>query len=125
MPQRLLPFIVIHCNPIMVKLSIRNAISSDRLQQQLAQSEDRLRASILDRDRPDGSLHIGIVESGNFYEFTIADDRPGIAPEQHDRVFEILRAVNPQNRSDSTGIGLALAEPTGGNRQKNCRSRRR
>jgi signal transduction histidine kinase len=66
---------------------------------------------------------VGIVERGNFYEFTIADDGPGIAPDRHDRVFEIFQAVNPQNRADSTGIGLALAEPTGGNRQKNHRSR--
>jgi PAS domain S-box-containing protein len=61
-------------------------------------------------DRSDGSLHIGIVERGNFYEFTIADDGPGIAPDQHDRVFEIFQAVNPQNRSDSTGIGLAIVK---------------
>jgi PAS domain S-box-containing protein len=80
--------------------------------------------SIKHHERADGSLHIGIVERGNFYEFTIADDGPGIAPDRHDRVFEIFQAVNPQNRSDSTGIGLALAEPTGGNRQKNHRSRR-
>jgi signal transduction histidine kinase len=33
-------------------------------------------------DRLDGSLQIGIAERGNFYEFTIADDGPGIAPEQ-------------------------------------------
>jgi PAS domain S-box-containing protein len=61
-------------------------------------------------NRADGSLHIGIVERGNFYEFTIADDGPGIAPDQHDRVFEIFQAVNPQNRSDSTGIGLAIVK---------------
>jgi signal transduction histidine kinase len=32
------------------------------------------------------------------------------SPEQHDRVFEIFQAVNPQNRSDSTGIGLAIVK---------------
>jgi PAS domain S-box-containing protein len=61
-------------------------------------------------DRADGSLQIGIVERGNFYEFTIADDGPGIEPEQHERVFEIFQAVNPQKRSDSTGIGLAIVK---------------
>jgi PAS domain S-box-containing protein len=61
-------------------------------------------------DRIDGSLHIGIVEHQDFYEFTIADDGPGIAPEEHDRVFAIFQAVNPQNRSDSTGIGLAIVK---------------
>jgi PAS domain S-box-containing protein len=61
-------------------------------------------------DRADGKLHIGIIERGNFYEFAIADDGPGIDPAQHDRVFEIFQAVNPQNRSDSTGIGLAIVK---------------
>jgi PAS domain S-box-containing protein len=61
-------------------------------------------------DRIDGAIHIGIAERSNMYEFTIADDGPGIAPEQHERVFEIFQAVNPQNRSDSTGIGLAIVK---------------
>jgi PAS domain S-box-containing protein len=61
-------------------------------------------------DRLDGALHIGIAERIDCYEFAIADDGPGIAPDQHDRVFEIFQAVNPQNRSDSTGIGLAIVK---------------
>jgi PAS domain S-box-containing protein len=61
-------------------------------------------------DRIDGALHIGIAERSDCYEFAIADDGPGIAPDQHDRVFEIFQAVNPQNRSDSTGIGLAIVK---------------
>jgi PAS domain S-box-containing protein len=61
-------------------------------------------------DRVDGMLHIGISELTDVYEFTIADDGPGIAPEQHDRVFEIFQAVNPQNRNDSTGIGLSIVK---------------
>jgi PAS domain S-box-containing protein len=61
-------------------------------------------------DRLDGSLHIGIAERRDVYEFAIADDGPGIAPEQHDRIFRIFQAVNPQNRSDSTGIGLAIVK---------------
>jgi signal transduction histidine kinase len=41
---------------------------------------------------------------------TIADDGPGIAPEDQERMFKIFQAVNPQNRSDSTGIGLAIVK---------------
>jgi PAS domain S-box-containing protein len=61
-------------------------------------------------DRLDGSIQIGIAERGNFYEFAIADDGPGIALEHQDRMFKIFQAVNPQNRSDSTGIGLAIVK---------------
>jgi PAS domain S-box-containing protein len=61
-------------------------------------------------DRADGSMHIFGRDLGDFYEFIVADDGPGIAPEQHDRMFKIFQAVNPQNRSDSTGIGLAIVK---------------
>jgi PAS domain S-box-containing protein len=61
-------------------------------------------------DRPDGSIVISLEDRGDCYEFAIADDGPGIAPEQHERMFKIFQAVNPQNRSDSTGIGLAIVK---------------
>ncbi len=59
-------------------------------------------------DRQDGRIQISIADRGKYYEFAIADDGPGIAPEHHERMFKIFQAVNPQKRSDSTGIGLAI-----------------
>jgi PAS domain S-box-containing protein len=61
-------------------------------------------------DRADGTICISSQAQGDFYEFAIADDGPGIAPEDRDRVFVIFQAANPQNRSDSTGIGLAIVK---------------
>ncbi|PSB54212.1 hypothetical protein C7B77_18865 [Chamaesiphon polymorphus CCALA 037] len=66
--------------------------------------------AIKHHDRADGMIHLGIAERTEYYEFAIADDGPGIAPEQHDRVFKIFQAVNPQKRTDSTGIGLAIVK---------------
>jgi PAS domain S-box-containing protein len=57
-----------------------------------------------------GSIKISIEDRGDWYEFAIADDGPGIAPEDQERMFKIFQAVNPQNRSDSTGIGLAIVK---------------
>jgi PAS domain S-box-containing protein len=57
-----------------------------------------------------GTIQIAIEERGNFYEFAIADDGSGIAPEHQERMFQIFQAVNPQSRSDSTGIGLAIVK---------------
>jgi PAS domain S-box-containing protein len=59
-------------------------------------------------DRLDGTIHLGIAEGQDFYEFSVSDDGPGIEPEHHDKIFKIFEAVNPQKRSDSTGIGLAI-----------------
>ncbi len=61
-------------------------------------------------DRADGSISISGQARSDFYEFAIADDGVGIAPEHHERIFRIFQAVNPQNRSDSTGIGLAIVK---------------
>jgi PAS domain S-box-containing protein len=57
-----------------------------------------------------GSIKILLKDRGDWYEFVIADDGPGIATEHHQRMFKIFQAVNPQNRSDSTGIGLAIVK---------------
>jgi PAS domain S-box-containing protein len=66
--------------------------------------------AIKHHDRIDGTIAIGIAEHRDFYEFAIADDGAGIQPEYHDRIFTIFQAINPQNRSDSTGIGLAIVK---------------
>jgi PAS domain S-box-containing protein len=66
--------------------------------------------AIKHHDRVDGLIHLGIAERPEFYEFAIADDGPGIAPEHQERVFRIFQAVNPQKRNDSTGIGLAIVK---------------
>ncbi len=60
--------------------------------------------------KSDGSIHIAVRELVDLYEFSVADDGVGIAPEQHERIFGMFQAVNPQNRSDSTGIGLAIVK---------------
>jgi signal transduction histidine kinase len=74
--------------------------------------------AIKHHDRTDGSIVISIAkratkaveDRGDCYQFAIADDGPGIESEHHERMFKIFQAVNPQNRSDSTGIGLAIVK---------------
>jgi PAS domain S-box-containing protein len=61
-------------------------------------------------DKSNGFIRISCQEQGDFYEFTIVDDGPGIAPEQHDRVFIIFQSTNPQKNPDSTGIGLSIVK---------------
>ena len=61
-------------------------------------------------DRSDGCIRVSSRELGEFCEFAICDDGPGIAPEQRERVFVIFQAVNPQKHPDSTGIGLSIVK---------------
>jgi PAS domain S-box-containing protein len=57
-----------------------------------------------------GFIRISCQDRGDFYEFAVADDGPGIAADQRDRVFVIFQAANPQKNPDSTGIGLSIVK---------------
>jgi signal transduction histidine kinase len=60
--------------------------------------------------REDGRVEITATLQGEVYRFDVVDDGPGIAPEYHQRVFEIFRTLNNINDPDSTGIGLAIVK---------------
>ncbi len=66
--------------------------------------------SIAHHDRSDGSIQISYQPCGDFYEFRVADDGPGIAPENHAKIFTIFQTIHPQSQADSTGIGLAIVK---------------
>ena len=47
---------------------------------------------------------------GPFYEFAVSDNGPGIAPEFHDRIWGIFQTLEPRDRVEGAGIGLALVK---------------
>jgi signal transduction histidine kinase len=51
-----------------------------------------------------------VQDQGEFYEFTVADDGVGIAPEFHDRVFMMFQTLTIHDYGSNTGIGLALVK---------------
>jgi len=59
-------------------------------------------------DRPGGRIDIDCSRVGEFYEFTVSDDGPGIPREHHERIFEMFQQLNPQEDDEGTGMGLAL-----------------
>ena len=61
-------------------------------------------------DRGDGSIQISSRSLGDFYEFAISDDGPGIAPENRDKIFIIFQSANPQKNPESSGIGLSIVK---------------
>ncbi len=60
-------------------------------------------------DLPDGTIRVTATPQADRWEFTITDDGPGIAPEHHDRVFEIFQTLAGFNK-DNTGIGLSIVK---------------
>ncbi len=61
-------------------------------------------------DRPDGHVWVSAREVGEYYEFAVADDGPGIPPEYHERVFQMLQRGPAPKEREGTGIGLAVVK---------------
>ena len=60
--------------------------------------------------RQDGTVKISVQEYPSNYEFAVADDGDGIAPEYHEKVFGIFQTLSPRDTTESTGIGLAIVK---------------
>ncbi|NOX75468.1 MAG: hypothetical protein GXP17_02395 [Gammaproteobacteria bacterium] len=48
--------------------------------------------------------------NGEFYEFSVRDDGPGIAPDYHEKVFAIFQTLNARDKVESTGVGLSIVK---------------
>lgn len=57
-----------------------------------------------------GSVKISVHDNEDFYEFAVADDGPGIAPQYHDKVFVIFQTLEARDKVENTGIGLSLVK---------------
>jgi signal transduction histidine kinase len=68
--------------------------------------------------REGAEIRVGAVDRGTAWEFAIADNGPGIAPQYHQRVFGIFQTLTARDKLEGTGIGLAtvkkLVESEGG-----------
>ena len=57
-----------------------------------------------------GTIEIGWKRVGPFYEFSVKDNGPGIAPEFHERIWGIFQTLEARDRVEGAGIGLALVK---------------
>jgi signal transduction histidine kinase len=71
--------------------------------------------------RQNGLVEITCKDIGNYYEFTVADDGPGIDPQFHEKIFVIFQRMETRDKHEGTGIGLSIVkkiiEEKGGNIQ--------
>lgn len=57
-----------------------------------------------------GTIEIGVVDKGTFYEFFVADDGPGIEPVYFEKIFRIFQTLKPKDEAETTGIGLTIVK---------------
>ena len=63
-------------------------------------------------DKEAGKIEVKQLEKNGFFEFSIADDGPGIAPEYHERIFHMFQTLETKDEVESTGVGLAIVKKT-------------
>jgi PAS domain S-box-containing protein len=60
--------------------------------------------------RPEGRIEISAQRLGDFIEFSVMDDGPGIEPAFHERIFQIFQTLQPRDAIESSGVGLAIVK---------------
>ncbi|MGB3403254.1 MAG: ATP-binding protein [Microcoleaceae cyanobacterium] len=55
-----------------------------------------------------GKIEISVADLGQYYQFTVADDGPGIAAEFQEKVFTIFQTLKARDTVENTGIGLSI-----------------
>jgi len=60
--------------------------------------------------RQDGKVTISVQDQKSFYEFAVTDDGAGIAPQYHEKVFGIFQTLEARDKTENTGIGLAIVK---------------
>jgi signal transduction histidine kinase len=71
------------------------------------------------RSHDNGCVEIAVNDEGDYFQFSVTDDGPGIPEAFHGKVFQIFQTLQARDTLESTGVGLALVkkivEGQGGN----------
>jgi signal transduction histidine kinase len=55
-----------------------------------------------------GRITFEARDAGEFHEFIVTDDGPGIDPAHGERIFEMFHTLRPRDQVEGSGIGLAV-----------------
>ena len=61
------------------------------------------------RDRV-SQITISVREEKDYYEFSVADNGKGIAPQDRDRIFTLFQTIEAKDDGGNTGIGLSIVK---------------
>jgi PAS domain S-box-containing protein len=68
--------------------------------------------AIKHHNRADGSIYVSARDLEDWVEFCVRDDGPGIAPNFHERIFELFQTLQPRDQVEGSGMGLAIVKKT-------------
>jgi PAS domain S-box-containing protein len=61
-------------------------------------------------NHPDARIQVSVRDARQYYEFAIADNGPGIAPEYHEKIWGIFQRLEARDKVEGTGIGLSIVK---------------
>jgi len=59
-------------------------------------------------DKPAGEIRLHCVAQGDWWQFSVSDNGPGIEQRHFERIFQLFQTLAPRDKIESTGVGLAL-----------------
>src|SRR5919199_3659693 len=60
--------------------------------------------------RSDLRVQVSVREMGKYYEFAIADNGSGIAPEYQQKIWQIFQRLEARDKVEGTGVGLSIVK---------------
>jgi light-regulated signal transduction histidine kinase (bacteriophytochrome) len=72
--------------------------------------QNLLRNAIKYMDKQKVYIRIECFDADKFWHFSVTDNGPGIAPENHERIFNLFQTAHSNKEIDSTGVGLTLVK---------------
>lgn len=66
--------------------------------------------AIKHNNKPQAQIRVTWTDGPSAWTFGVMDNGPGIEPKHHERIFRMFQTLVPRDKTDSTGVGLALVK---------------
>jgi PAS domain S-box-containing protein len=66
--------------------------------------------AIKHHDKKNGEVVLSAKRVGDFIEFVVRDDGPGIPPQFHEKIFKLFQTLKRRDEVEGSGMGLALVK---------------
>lgn len=98
--------------PAQVEVTVAQTLPTIRTERTRIQQvfQNLLANAIRFMDKPQGRIRIDCEAEGEMWKFSVADNGPGIEPRHFERIFQLFQTLNPRDRVESTGVGLAIVK---------------
>ncbi len=72
--------------------------------------ENLLSNAVKNMDKPEGKVYVGCMEEGSYWQFSVADNGPGIEKRYFEKIFEIFQILSIRDKTENIGIGLPIVK---------------